>query len=235
MITLIRHSERLDHTNNKKWIKSKRFKENKYDTPITINGKKLAKKAYNKLFDSGYQNVDYIYCSPLTRCIQTCLEIKKEIKKKLKKDIKIRIEYGLVENNFDGPLIFKKNKFIIDKHSNKKYLDNKLLLEELIKKYGSDIDENYKSITKFNDIGFDLREVDFMNRSAKVFEDIRKQVNKKDDVLIVTHAGIIKGVYSYITKKYDNSIDKEFGGIYCSILVTDYKKKKIEVINKFDK
>ena len=61
MITLIRHSERLDMKNNKKWIKSKRFKENKYDTPITPNGKKLAKKAYNKLFDSGYKNVDYIY------------------------------------------------------------------------------------------------------------------------------------------------------------------------------
>ena len=234
MIVLIRHSERLDHTNNKKWIKSKRFKENKNDTPITSNGKKLAKKAYNKLFDSGYQNIDYIYCSPLTRCIQTCLEIKKEIKKKLKKDIKIRIEYGLVENNFDGPLVFKKNKFIIDKNSNKRYLDDNLSLEKLIKKYGNNIDTNYKSITNFKDIGFDLREVDFMNRSAKVFEDIRKQVNKNDDVLIVTHAGIIKGVYSYITKKYDNSIDKEFGGKYCSFLVIYYKKKKKEIINKFD-
>ena len=235
MITLIRHSERLDGTNNKKWIKSKRFKENKYDTPITINGKKIAKRAYNKLFDSGYQNVDYIYCSPLTRCIQTCLEIKKEIKKKLKKDIKIRIEYGLVENNFDGPLVFKKNKFIIDKNSNKKYLDKNLLLDELIKKYGNDIDKNYKSITNFNDIGFDLREVDFMNRSAKVFEDIRKQVNKNDDVLIVTHGGIIFGVYSYITKKYDISKQSEIVGEYCSILITDYKKKKKVLINKFDK
>jgi broad specificity phosphatase PhoE len=235
MITLIRHSERLDNTNYKKWIKSKRFKENKYDTPITINGKKLAKKAYNKLFDSGYQNVDYIYCSPLTRCIQTCLEIKKEIKKKLKKDIKIRIEYGLVENNFDNPLILKKNKFIVDKKSKKRYLDNKLNLNELVKKYGSDIDENYKSITNFIDIGFDLTEANFMNRSAKVFEDIRKQVDKNDDILIVTHGGIIFGVYSYITKKYDISKQSEVVGEYCSILVTDYKKKKLEIINKFDK
>ena len=60
MITLFRHSERLDSTNKKKWIKSKRYKENKYDTPITPNGKKLAKKAYNKLYDSGYKDVDYI-------------------------------------------------------------------------------------------------------------------------------------------------------------------------------
>ena len=234
MITLIRHSERLDVKNNKKWIKSKRFKENKYDTPITPNGKKLAKKAYNKLFDSGYKNVDYIYCSPLTRCIQTCLEIQKEIKKKLKKDIKIRIEYGLVENNFDGPLIFKNNKFAIDKNSNKKYLDKKLSIKELINNYGDHIDKNYKSITKFENIGFDLREVDFMNRSAKVFEDIRKQVNKKDNVFIVTHGGIIFGVYSYLTKKYDYSKQHDIVGEYCSILITNYMKNKIETINKFD-
>ena len=42
MITLFRHSERLDSTNKNKWIKSKRYKENKYDTP---NGKKLVKKS----------------------------------------------------------------------------------------------------------------------------------------------------------------------------------------------
>lgn len=234
MITLIRHSERLDNTNNNKWIKSKRFTENKYDTPITSNGKKIAKTAYNKLYDSGYKNVDYLYCSPLTRCIQTCLEIKKEIKKKLKKDIKIRIEYGLVENNFDGPLIFKKDKFVIDKKSKKRYLDKNLTLNELIKKYGKNIDEEYKSITKFEDVGFDLREVDFMNRSAKVFENIRKQIDKNDDVLIVTHAGIMMGVYSYLIKKYDYSNDKQFGGVYCSILITDYDKKKRKIINDFN-
>ena len=234
MITLFRHSERLDSTNKNKWIKSKRYKENKYDTPITPNGKKLAKKAYNKLYDSGYKDVDYIYCSPLTRCIQTCLEIKKQIKKKVKKDIKIRIEYGLVESNFDGPLIFKNNKFSLDKNSSKKYLDKNLSLKELINKYDDHIDKNYKSITKFKNIGFDLREVDFMNRSIKVFEDIREQVNKNDNVLIVTHGGIIFGVYSYLTKKYDHSKQRDIVGEYCSILITNYKKNKIDSINKFD-
>lgn len=233
MITFIRHSERLDSTNKKKWQKSKRYKENKYDTPITRNGKTIAKKSYNKLYDSGYQNVDYIYCSPLTRCIETCLVIKKEIKKKLKKDIKIRIEYGLVEYNFDGPLIFKKNKFIIDKNSKKKYLDKKLDFSNLLKKYGKDIDENYKSITKFEDVYFDTREADFMNRSSRVFENIRKQVSKKDNVIIVSHAGIMKGVYSYLKKRYSPEIDEIFGRNYCSILITDYNKKKLETISKF--
>ena len=43
MITYIRHSERLDRTDKKKWKRSKRYKENKYDTPITKNGEKIAK------------------------------------------------------------------------------------------------------------------------------------------------------------------------------------------------
>ena len=99
----MRHSERQDRELPKKWKKSKRYKENKYDTPITKNGEKIAKRAILKLFDSGYKNIDYIYCSPLTRCIQTCLIAKEQIKKKFKKDIKIRIEYGLVEVNYQTP------------------------------------------------------------------------------------------------------------------------------------
>ena len=60
MITLMRHSEKLKNVNYKKWIKSKRYKENVYDTPITLNGKKIAKKAFQKLINSGYDNIDYL-------------------------------------------------------------------------------------------------------------------------------------------------------------------------------
>lgn len=234
MITLIRHSERLDHTNVEKWKKSKRFKENKYDTPITKNGKIIAKNAIRTLFDSGYNNIDYIYCSPLTRTIQTCLILKNEIKKKLKKDIKIRIEYGLVEYNSDFPIILKNNKFIRDKKKKKKYLDSKLSFKSILKKYGNHIDEDYKSIVKFEDVDFDTSELNFINRCIKIFNNIHKKIKKNDNVLICCHGGIIFGVYSYLKKhlnmKNYNSVSSE----YCSILVTDYNKKKIELINKFN-
>ena len=172
MITLIRHSEKLKNVNKKKWERSKRFKENIYDTPITSNGKKIAKKAFNKLILQGYDNIDYLYCSPLTRCIQTCLVIKKIIKKKFKKELKIRIEYGLVESNFDSPIKFynnDKNKCFFDKKSKIKYLDNELSLKNIIKKYGNEIDKSYKSKTKFKDVSFDKNNVYFINTCSTTY------------------------------------------------------------------
>jgi len=85
MIAIIRHSERLDSTNEKKWKKSVRFKENPEDTPITKNGKKIAKEAINNIFNSDFDNIEYLYSSPLSRCIETSLIIKKEIKTETKK------------------------------------------------------------------------------------------------------------------------------------------------------
>ena len=236
MITLIRHSERLDRTDPIKWRKSKRFKENMYDTPITANGKIITKNAINKLFNSNYKSIDYIYCSPLTRCIQTALIIRKELKKQFNKDIKIRIEYGLVENNFNEPIIFDKNKdkFIYDSNSKRKYLDSKLKINNLIKKYKNHIDLNYNSIIKFNMVGFDRNEVDFINRSIEIFKNIKKLHHKDDNVLICTHGGIIFGVYSYLKKTYDFTNDEKVAGNYCSMLVTNLNQKKIELINNFD-
>ena len=129
MIALIRHSERLDASNEKKWRRSKRFKENIFDTPITKNGEKIAEKAINQLFNSGYDKIDYLYSSPLTRCIQTSLVIQKEIKKNLGKDIKIRIEYGLVEYE-DPPFILRNGKFVIDSKSI--YIDKELSIKNII-------------------------------------------------------------------------------------------------------
>ena len=50
----------------------------------------------------------------------------------------------------------------------------------------------------------------YLKWMAYPLKEILKQVNKKDNVLIVTHGGIIFGVYSYLTKKYDISNIKEF-------------------------
>lgn len=233
MITYIRHSERLDRTDTKKWKRSQRYKENKYDTPITKNGLKIARKAYNKLYDSGYKKVDYIYCSPLTRCIQTCLVIKKEIKKKLKKDIKIRIEYGLVEVNYSKPLIFKNGKFTTCTRT-KKYMDKKLSMENIIKNYGEHIDTNYNSMTKMKDVSFDKSEMEFLNRCIKTYNGIKKQVKKKDNVIVVAHGGVIFSLYSFFNKKINWDNYDEISGEYCSILVKDNIKKKYESITNFD-
>lgn len=233
MITYIRHSERLDRTNTKKWKRSKRYKENIYDTPITKNGEKIAKKAINKLFDSGYKKVDYLYCSPLTRCIQTCLVIKKEIKKKLKKDIKIRIEYGLVEVNYSPPLVYKNGKFVPCKKT-KKYMDEKLSIKNIIKKYGEHLDLNYNSMTKYKDVDFDKEEEIFLNRCIKTYNGIKKQVKKKDNVIVCAHGAVMFAIYSYFNKKINWDLYNDISGEYCSILIKDNKNNKVKSINKFD-
>ena len=73
-----------------------------------------------------------------------------------------------------------------------------------------------------------------MNRSIKVFEDIRKQITKKDNVIICTHSGVMYGVFSYLVKNYDLKNESQLAGKnYCSMLITDYKKTKPKVINEF--
>jgi len=236
MIILIRHSERLDRTDPIKWKKSNRFKENMYDTPITLNGINIAKKAINKLFNSNFDKIDYIYCSPLTRCIETALIIKKEIYNKINKDIKLRIEYGLVENNFNEPIIFDKesDEFIYNSNSNKKYLDSKLEIDNLIMKYIDEIDITYTSIVKFDQVNFDRNEVNFINRSIDIFKKIKDLHQPNDNILICTHGGVIFGIYSYLKQIYDTSNNEKVALDYCSMLITNYQQDKLELINNFD-
>ena len=98
MIWLIRHTERLLFE-DEKWQKSKRGLENKYDMPITNNGKKYLEKAVKEMIknDTNFDKINYIYSSSMTRCVQTSIEIQKNIKKYTKKFISIKIDYGLKE------------------------------------------------------------------------------------------------------------------------------------------
>ena len=220
MITIIRHSERLDFTNEKKWQKSKRFKQNSLDTPITKKGDKIAINAINKILKKGYKNITYLYSSPLTRCIQTSLIIKKIIKKKLNIDLKIRVEYGLVEIDTHFTK-FENNKFVVD--SNKNYIDKELRLDNLIKKYGSHFDNDYKSIIKYDKINFDKSITSGYNRVMKVFNKINQNV-KNNNTIICTHGGCLFGIYSYLKKEINELEYNKVAGEYCSILLKEKKK-----------
>ena len=220
MITIIRHSERLDHVNKKKWEKSKRFKQNSLDTPITKKGDKIAINAINKILKKGYKNITYLYSSPLTRCIQTSLIIKKVIKKKLNIDLKIRIEYGLVE--IEVPFTkFEKDKFVVD--SNINYIDKELSINNLIKKYGNHFDKNYKSIIKYDKINFDKSFVSGYNRIMKIFKKINEYV-KNNNTIICTHGGCLLGIYSYLNKKLNELEYNKVAGAYCSMILKEDNK-----------
>ncbi len=83
MIYLIRHSERLSQIDRKKWEESARFKINNKDDSITKNGKVLATTTMINMCESGKiteKNIEYIYTSPFSRCIETSLIFQKVIK-----------------------------------------------------------------------------------------------------------------------------------------------------------
>ena len=60
---IVRHSERIDFDIDK-WEKHKRFKENRFDSPITNKGKKIARQAGEEIIknDKNIDDITYIYC-----------------------------------------------------------------------------------------------------------------------------------------------------------------------------
>ena len=111
MIYLLRHAERIDQSKDQKekeiWNKSIRYKTNLYDVPLSINGIEQAYNGIGKIISKNYKDeFDFIYCSPLTRCVQTALQFQKYILDKFKQIILVRIEYGLSIHMFKENEIF---------------------------------------------------------------------------------------------------------------------------------
>ena len=69
IICLVRHGDRLDTNNFEEWQKSPRYKENSHDTPLSELGFAEILKHKGHIPD-----VEYIYTSPMTRCVQTALQ-----------------------------------------------------------------------------------------------------------------------------------------------------------------
>ena len=72
-VKIIRHSERLDHTNPLYWLIC--FGHYWSDSPLTKNGHEIAKKCAQELVVSGFKP-KYIYTSPYSRTMETATEIK---------------------------------------------------------------------------------------------------------------------------------------------------------------
>jgi broad specificity phosphatase PhoE len=198
MLYLIRHSERLSQVNREKWEKMARYKINNKDDPITKNGKIIATKTMTDMCNSGKitaENIEYIYSSPLSRCIETSLIFQKVIKQLLSIDVLIRVEYALVEITVNSNFYIKKNVIHVDNTIN--YLDDKLELENIYQKYGpSHFDTKYKPIVPFKKVDFDKTFEEGYNRAYSVFETFKKNTKSGKINILCTHGTFMNSIYS---------------------------------------
>ena len=205
-IYLVRHGFRYDQTENNTWNSSERFIENPLDTPLAEEGKKEIQKLLPHIDDK----IDFIYSSPMTRCIETALEIQKKL------NVPIRIENGLTEpwtHPFrselkDGKFIRLKKNFLSE--DERKYftsIDKELYLKSLLKKYPGNIDADYKSLFKHTQVPLTEHEWEFGNRIIKVIEHVRPF---HENLLFVGHRGLMAMGTPYISG--DKTEHDFFGG-----------------------
>lgn len=212
MLVLLRHSERLDRTDEGTWRRSRRYKENSRDTPITRNGLKIAAAASRAIIKE-FKKIDYLYCSPLTRCVQTCKVVQQEIRRLTGHLLPIRIDYGLVEVVWP-PLVRRGDLIAFD--AKKQYMDSKLGPGQIRKRFPrTTIHKSYRPQVKFSEARlFPSTALDSINRACRTVKGIRTTIPSDKVALLCVHGGVMK-YYDWIQTKEDNGYLKI---AYCGVL-----------------
>jgi len=216
MIYLLRHAERIDKSNNLKekdnWIRSKRYKINCYDIPLSIHGIDQAYFNISKILKNFKGEFDFIYSSPMTRCIQTSLQFQKYIYETYKKFPLIRIDYGLSIHLFKEIETYNNNsniKFNGDKFTVFKMVEliDKYLERELIyKRYGIHrFDKTYYSVVSRHQINSEKTYTDSINSRINAFKNILKLIDKSKLSIICAHCETCHLINNYINKKWIKS------------------------------
>jgi broad specificity phosphatase PhoE len=235
----IRHSERADLANNEEWKKSIRIKQNIMDPPITENGKIIAKNKIAKI-DNEIQEYEYIYTSPMTRCLETSIEFQKYIRNVRNIIVPIRVEYGLSPVSYgtidmwsfhrNCVMEFTDNNMKIISHDD--IIDEHLNLEKIFERYGKDkFDTDYNSIINSKEINNETNiDVSSSNR-IKLISGFAKTQNDKTS-LVCTHGENIGIFACFINKKYDRITCEHFSGHtnYCSYAKIQYENNKFKIV-----
>ncbi|NQY42574.1 MAG: histidine phosphatase family protein [Legionellales bacterium] len=203
-LVYVRHGHRIKYSSDKKekeeFKKSSRFKQNPFDEPLTNKGIdetiQTAKELVKKIDISKY---NYIYSSPMTRCVHTAQLLSNEIFSSTGKKLQIRIEYGLTERLIMYGLFlptFTKDKLTINyigPFENDRFydspIDSLLYFDSLVKFY-PEIDTSYKSL-----ISADIILKTPHDAANMITSTIKKIVNEDENILIVGHGG---GPYIYM-------------------------------------
>jgi bisphosphoglycerate-dependent phosphoglycerate mutase len=219
MIYLLRHAERIDLSKDQKekeiWNKSARCKTNLYDMPLSINGIEQAYNGIAKIIPKNYKDeFDYIYCSPLTRCIQSALQFQKYIFDKFKKIVLVRIEYGLALHMFKENETFwlgtniklVSDKFVVTKMFD--FIDKYLDKEKIYKRYGAKrFDTNYTSIFTREQINSEQTYTEAINSRIATIKQIAKISDKSKITIICAHCETCHLIFNYINRKWITTKD----------------------------
>lgn len=214
VLYLMRHGHRLDYADREAWRNHPRYKENALDTPLSDQGHAEA-KSNAKIIK---EKLDYIYCSPMTRCVETAIDMAEILK------VPVRIEYGLCEaaSTSENPKL-KDDRFVIDDDqryyyysSGKEYktiIDPELYLDKLAKKYPQ-IDTTYNSMFKPEDIPIIETQVSEGNRKLKIIKALSKH-----NICIVAHNDILYYGTLFLTKSNDRHNFYEAGQKWTGVMI----------------
>lgn len=213
MIYLLRHGERSDQSkdNNEKdtWVNSHRYKTNLYDIPLSLNGIKIAYSHLKTILISYKGNFDFIYCSPMTRCVQTALQFQLYIKNKYNQISLIRIEYGLSIHMFkekESYFMESNVKLVEDKFTVIKmfeFVDKYLDKNKIYKRYGSKFfDTNYNSVMTREQVNLEQNYTESINSRINTLKQLGKLIDKSKITLICVHCETCYIILNYLNKKW---------------------------------
>jgi hypothetical protein len=224
-IYLIHSGSSIADTNPQHWDVHSRSAENPFDAPLSEQGSVQIKNAACKI-----DQLDAIYCSPMTRSIESALILKQQF------DVPVRVEYGLAEapvlSDFTGVVTpkFINGTFVklVPNHFNfkgKSYyslFDEELLPKRLFSKY-PDLDSDYSSLFLPQQIPFSEDDCSYGNRMIKVMNSL---VLNGENVAFIGHKGTVTLAAVYFRKEQTKAPKGEFFKPLNSVYFGDEKGMK---------
>jgi hypothetical protein len=202
-----RHGHKFNTEYPSKWQKSRRCRENPFDPPLSSGGKENAQKLgrefvkLHKAKKINLLNTQYIYSSPMTRCITTSIEVIKIIKKELGHTLQIRLESKLLEGfkmepvtKFSGGGISFSTPEYYTMNGKKYYseLDAKLSFNNLCNDYSRYIDAEYDRMTNPKDTPFETKD----KAAMRIIRCVLNIAKKEKLAIISGHANTNYYCYS---------------------------------------
>lgn len=228
-IAVLRHGMRLTFEDKNAKKTHPRLIKNPKDDILSQSGhlgSDLAAETLIKQLQITSQNASkwVIYSSPMTRCVETTIHLIDKIKEKTGIALKMRLDYALVEPTtcaVDFDLSGKKTKIVpldyafeVNEREGtfrkyKQWIDDELKPKSISNRFPSYIDLSYKPLMAFSKQKYVALEEENIDR---IISWLKHQILKSDDtnIIIVTHALNILGLYGYLSPAKYISFEKTF-------------------------